>query len=799
MADFSWAYINCDNIAVTSYTVPTGSLLFSYGHKAITGSQRFTIDTGSGDASTWEVRLTGNLDISGTIRSYKFETITYESTNYQGSTIFGNSSADTHQFTGSVSVRDNRLLLTDTDVAHGVTNVAATDVYGQFGPIHSTYGGLMINGLSDQENAGARSLALRGICNDTHTDTVSTVEIIGAKRSGVTVQALAAAETVLQVANHTTTLMTVRGNGFVGIGTTTPTHLLTVDGAISGSSTLDIVGATTLESTLDVTGAISTAAGVTASAGVSSSYAFVNNLGVNQGGTKSIQLGGDGTLVIAGGAADTTCLSASGDVNVVGKVYMENTLHVTGAISGAVGITGSSLKINDVGFWNANGNLSTAGACEASSFNTAADTIQLKTTGEVSGSGPLNIVGAATLENILNVTGVITTAAGVTASAGVSSSYVHVNSLGVNQGGTNQIQLLGTGEISGSGPLNIVGAATLESTLNITGAITTAAGVTASVGMSASYGFVNNLAVNDGGTKSIRLNGDGTLIIAGGAADTTCLSASGDVNIVGKTYMENLLSVSGGAYFANTGTEVITIAKADGDTREIVFENDGVDKVSMYMNSAEHFFIRQEDEDKDIMLRVGAANILQLDGDADKAIFAWPVFVTGEISGSGDLNIVGASTIEGVLNVTGAITTAAGVTASVGVSASYAFVNNLGVNDGGTKSIRLQADGTSLFGGKMTVSDEISGSGILNIVGIATFESAMNLSGNMITAGNIVPSADNSQDLGSGAKRWANLYTADLHLKNDRGDWTIIEEPNYLTVTNNSTGKKYKLLMEEID
>ncbi len=60
---------------------------------------------------------------------------------------------------------------------------------------------------------------------------------------------------------------------------------------------------------------------------------------------------------------------------------------------------------------------------------------------------------------------------------------------------------------------------------------------------------------------------------------------------------------------------------------------------------------------------------------------------------SGDisvLNIVGHAYIENTLNVSGAISTALGVSSSTGISASYAHVNNLGVNDGGTKSIQLQ-------------------------------------------------------------------------------------------------------------
>jgi hypothetical protein len=127
-----------------------------------------------------------------------------------------------------LEVLDGKVSLADTQVIHGITNVAPTNVYGDFGPIHGTQGGLYINGISDQESAAARSLALRGICNDTHTDTVPTVEIIGAKRSGTTVQALASAETVLQVANHTTTLMTVLGSGNVGINDTAPDNQLHV-------------------------------------------------------------------------------------------------------------------------------------------------------------------------------------------------------------------------------------------------------------------------------------------------------------------------------------------------------------------------------------------------------------------------------------------------------------------------------------------------------------------------------------------------------------------------------------------
>jgi hypothetical protein len=73
---------------------------------------------------------------------------------------------------------------------------------------------------------------------------------------------------------------------------------------------------------------------------------------------------------------------------------------------------------------------------------------------------------------------------------------------------------------------------------------------------------------------------------------------------------------------------------------------------------------------------------------------------------------------------------------------------------------------------------------------------------------NLVPSADNTYDLGAPSYRWANVYTADMHLRNDQnsansvdgtwGNYTIQEGENDLFLINNRTGKTYKFLLEEI-
>ena len=64
--------------------------------------------------------------------------------------------------------------------------------------------------------------------------------------------------------------------------------------------------------------------------------------------------------------------------------------------------------------------------------------------------------------------------------------------------------------------------------------------------------------------------------------------------------------------------------------------------------------------------------------------------------------------------------------------------------------------------------------------------------------GVLAPAATNDVDLGTADLRFRNMYTMDLHLANDRGDWTVIEEEDYLSLRNNKNGKLFKILMQEI-
>ena len=87
---------------------------------------------------------------------------------------------------------------------------------------------------------------------------------------------------------------------------------------------------------------------------------------------------------------------------------------------------------------------------------------------------------------------------------------------------------------------------------------------------------------------------------------------------------------------------------------------------------------------------------------------------------------------------------------------------------------------------------DVTGSEKLRIVGDTRSE------GTFTSVGNILPSDDVTYSLGSSSQRWQHIYTGDLHLKNERGDWTIIEEEIYLTIRNNKNGKRYKINMEPL-
>ena len=78
----------------------------------------------------------------------------------------------------------------------------------------------------------------------------------------------------------------------------------------------------------------------------------------------------------------------------------------------------------------------------------------------------------------------------------------------------------------------------------------------------------------------------------------------------------------------------------------------------------------------------------------------------------------------------------------------------------------------------------------------------------LTSAGHLLPAADDTQDLGSSAKQFRDIYTGDLNLNNTRhrknevdgtsGSWTIQEGDDNLFILNRLNGKKFKFNLTEV-
>jgi len=181
------------------------------------------------------------------------------------------------------------------------------------------------------------------------------------------------------------------------------------------------------------------------------------------------------------------------------------------------------------------------------------------------------------------------------------------------------------------------------------------------------------------------------------------------------------------------------------------------------------------------------------------------VAVSGDVTIGGDLTVDG--TIEGVLTaipdplVVNALTvnnasalhntTVTGTLGVTGVStlASVSVTGNATV--GGT----LGVTGATTLAGLTAASASVTGNatvgGTFGVTGVTTLT-------NTTINGNLTPNATGTRDLGSASLRWGTIYTSDLSLKNEVGDWTIVEGEDDLFITNNRNGKRYKFVLTEV-
>ena len=674
--------------------------------------------------------------------------------------------------------------------------------------------------------AGATSITSTGLVSGSGglvsqgaTTLGSTLKVSGAATMNAVTATSYSGSSTLQAVGATTLGSTLGVSGAATMNAITAT-------SYSGSSTLQAVGAATLGGTLNVTGAATFASYISASSYVSaSSFSLGENsatieysdaLDLSLGSTKyaalstdyfsaSVELQGPSVHTSGSVTAGTSFIIGSADLNEADMEKLDGITDGTVAANKAVVVdsnadasgfrnvtaTGAfiigSANLNETDMEKIDGITDgTVAANKAVVVDSNKDASGFRniTLAGLSGSSTLQAVGAATLGSTLTVSGAISGASTIQG-GGFTGTSLALQSGGITAAGSiaGATSITSTGLVSGSGGLVSQGATTLGSTLKVSGAATMNAITATSVAGTTFSGSSNAEFV--GTVKST-----GNMASSGSVtAGTSFIIGSADIN---ETDLEKIDGITNGAGAANKAlvldgnADIASGLRSLTGSGDVKFTNGHFDDLYVGANSFTIGSTELNESELSVLDSVTAGTVTAskvVVVDANKDIGSFRNVTLAGLSGSSTLQAVGAATLGSTLNVSGAIT------AGGAYSGSAAMLAMGATTLGSTLSVS----------GAVTAAGAYSGSAAILAMGAATLGSTLNVSGAAVFAstgefgGHLTPGSDSTYNLGSTTKRWANIYTGDLHLKNERGNWTIFEEADHLRVRNNLTGKMYKM------
>lgn len=145
----------------------------------------------------------------------------------------GNVGIGTSSPSSKLHVNDGYIYISDPATAHGMTSIVPTDVIGTIGKNNAS-GGLTVTGLN--EDGTGNGLSLIGYIGAGSASNPA-VRFMGAVKSGTTFTVVPDNDLLFTVTNsNSNTRLALQGNGFMGLGTTTPAVKLDVSGSINLAS-----------------------------------------------------------------------------------------------------------------------------------------------------------------------------------------------------------------------------------------------------------------------------------------------------------------------------------------------------------------------------------------------------------------------------------------------------------------------------------------------------------------------------------------------------------------------------------
>jgi hypothetical protein len=376
--------------------------------------------------------------------------------------------------------------------------------------------------------------------------------------------------------------------------------------------------------------------------------------------------------------------------------------------------------------------------------------------------------GASADFKFAKTTGVLSVANLIVSGTGnslVSSGTIRVK----DGGGGNVISLSTAGVISGSSNLQAGGDLTIAGDANVNGGDLITTATTATVFNTTA----TTVSIAGGATTSTTIGN-----AAGGVTLNGTATVTGDLAVNGTTSADITTTTTTATVFNGTATtlkigEAATTVSLGAGSGTTTVNNGLTVKGDLTVQGTTTTIDTQNLLVKDAII-VFASGTAGPNKDGGIAIFSGSAAGTDMVFGRIGNDTWGVGTLD----------TQNGTVASL-TSMTPAALRASTFQVGGSSST-LTRDGTQLILSGNVVA--ISGSSVnfsADGAGIATISSA-----------GLLPQADVTYNLGSPSKRWQNIYTGDLHLRNDRGDYTLIEETDTLTIRFNKTGKRYRFVLE---
>jgi len=578
-----------------------------------------------------------------------------------------------------------------------------------------------------------------------------------------------------------------------------------VSTAISSSGIIQNVGSISGSGDLAVTGAIHAAnfygdgSGLTAV--ISGSSRHYSTTGFET----------SGYLKVSGNANLAGTISGSSTLQAVGNTTLGGTLSVSSSITTAGSISGSS-TLQAVGNATIGGTLNVTGNATFDEDIFVDDKIYKKGVTDTYIDLDTNIITFAVDQDTLDAQTAFRQAYIVSGGVFLNPDMVGV-STGLYYSGSDAQHPALFIESDGN---KAVGIGIRPSFSGRTGLTLDVSGSTAhgwqTSGTLDNHHFTGSVFVSSG------MNLSGTTTVA-----TKVTGSSAELDFAnGNLFLTGALSAS--VIYPKSRDGSISVRTGQGVTFHLQDANDASGGNIYFLHNNDSYFFRAHTHQNSGRIEIGAP----LSASFGLSSSAGTIVSVGSISSSADLAVTGAvhanafygdgSGLSGVGSVSGSSrhysttgfetsgylkvsgsSTLTAITATT-VSGSGIFRLGTSLSSSGDIAITGAMHANAYYGDGSNLSGVGSNpSGTARHYSTTGFETSgyLKVSGSS-TLGHALPIADVTYDLGSADKRWRNIYTGDLHLKNDRGDWTIIEEEEYLSITNNKNGKRYKILMEEI-